>query len=101
MARAMRYQPTLLVFALIAGCATAPHVPGTVHLGMSRTELLASCGQPYQKSAKDGSETLKYCERIYDTPIGNWWMTRPVKACTNVHLKEGSVIAYESAAEKD
>jgi hypothetical protein len=68
---------------------------------MSRSQLVACCGQPYARTARSGEETYKYCERVYDTPIGNWWMTRPVKACTNIHLKAGSVVAYESASEKE
>ena len=80
--------PILLMF----GCATAPTVPAKVYLGMDKHELISKCGQPFQKSAKGDEEVYTYSELIYDTPIGNWWMTKSDRSSLKVKMKNGKVV---------
>ena len=55
----MKIWAALLAASVLAGCATA-HKINKVQLGMSKSEVTTTIGEPTSISAKDGTEYLNY-----------------------------------------
>ena len=51
---------TLLVIILLAGCASSPQSMNNLSLGMSKSEVIDTVGNPISTSAREDVEFLKY-----------------------------------------
>ena len=93
----MRKAIALLVLVLlISGCATTSSITPKLSLGMTKQEILAKCGQPFQAGAVKGSdgktyESFMYKENICQTSVGIGTFTPVI---TYVWFSDGKVVYY-------
>jgi len=80
---------TLLGVAIVFGCAASPQKLNELRLGMSKTEVIDTMGNPVSTSARDEVEYLKYRFR------SDGWFTSEYY----VKLQNGKVDAFGRAGD--
>lgn len=90
----------ILLFA-ITGCATMTHITsqsGTIKIGMTKTEVLATWGEPESKNVLGEEYVQGICLgtdnrwEIWDYPRINWWGAHTIEISFN---KEGILTDIE------
>lgn len=84
----------LVIAALLIGCATVSRVTPRLSLGMTKKEVLAKCGRPYQSSAVEGYDGKIYETFTYKETLRETFMGDQTPVYTYVHFVDDKVVYY-------